>query len=760
MHPANQDLLSLRLHPDDQPHQAPRGSDTDLGGGWKPELSRRAGVLFVSLTLGFRLAADPPASSPPPTKPPDQVLFDFRAGSRPNALPVRPSVDLARIPTQDAAVFLKRSGRVDGLEVRTGHAQPWPGITLNAPSGHWNLAPYAYLVVAVSNPEPAAVTVACRVDNPGADGVNHCVTGSLRLNARTAGTVRVELKRTRPSTLHGELFGMRGYPVVRGGPGTIDPTTITRMLVFVPKPNADHHFAIEGVRAEGAYTPPTASVDDARPFFPFIDTFGQYSHKDWPGKTHSVQELKRRRATEDRELARRPGPPGWDRFGGWAKGPKLDASGFFRAEKYHRKWWLVDPDGHLFFSQGLDCVGALGSTPISERQTWFKESPAQQAEFREFLSPARFALKGHYAGKSPACFSFAGANLSRKYGPDWRKRWTGTIQRRLRSWGLNTIGMWSDAAVRRLRRTPYVDAIHSGGRMIEGSGGYWGKFPDVFDPGFEPGLRRVMQEKVGDSVNDPWCLGYFCDNEMSWGDEVSLAVAALRSPAEQPAKRAFVADLRAAYGDIGKLDAVWGTSYASWDQLLHDRRPPDQQRAWKDLTAFYTRIAEQYFRTVRKVIKESAPHQLYLGCRFAWVNPRAAAAAARFCDVVSYNLYRRSVAEFHFNGGADVPLLIGEFHFGALDRGLFHTGLVPVTDQHARAQAYRAYLEGALRNPAFVGCHWFQYEDEPVTGRVYDGENYQIGFVDVADTPYRETIAASRAVGAELYRYRLNHPAP
>jgi hypothetical protein len=83
---------------------------------------------------------------------------------------------------------------------------------------------------------------------------------------------------------------------------------------------------------------------------------------------------------------------------------------------------------------------------------------------------------------------------------------------------------------------------------------------------------------------------------------------------------------------------------------------------------------------------------------------------------------------------------------------MFHPGLVELPDQPARAQAYRDYVAGALHHPQFVGCHWFQYRDEPVTGRVMDEENYQIGFVDVADTPYAETIAASREVGYHLYK--------
>jgi hypothetical protein len=43
--------------------------------------------------------------------------------------------------------------------------------------------------------------------------------------------------------------------------------------------------------------------------------------------------------------------------------------------------------------------------------------------------------------------------------------------------------------------------------------------------------------------------------------------------------------------------------------------------------------------------------------------------------------------------------------------------------------------------------------DQATTGRG-DGENYQIGFLDVCDTPYAETVAASREVGESMYRRR------
>ncbi len=678
------------------------------------------GIVFALAIIGSAQAAD-------------QVLDGF---------------DLANIAATDAQVTTNGAA----LRIVTGHEQTWPGIRLPAPDGHWDLSPFAEVALRVKNAGNAPITVYCRVDNPGADGTQHCVTDSTTVPPGQTDTLTVPLKRATDNTLDGKLFGMRGYPVAPGGPDTIDPTNITQLLVFVSKPAQDHKFEISNVAATGTYTPPTAWITDANPFLPFIDTFGQYNHKNWPGKTQSLADLAAKREQEAADLAAHPGPGGWDKYGGDANGPQLKATGFFRTEKIGGKWWLVDPDGHRFFSHGIDCVRALDATPAEERSTWFADFPGDQPEFKEFFSEA-YCLKGHYAGRTIKCFSFSGANLRRKYGADWKTAYPELIQRRLRSWGLNTIGNWSDGATCRLRRTPYTDTIGSHNvRQIEGSEGYWGKFADVFDPGFTSSLRDAMDGKKGTSAGDPWCLGYFSDNEMSWGDDTSLAVAVLKSPADQAAKQVFIADLKARYGDIAKLNAVWGTTHASWDDLLQTRTAPDVQKASADLGAFYTRLAEQYFRTVRDTIKAVAPSQLYLGCRFADSNDRAALAAAKFCDVVSFNLYRRSVANFQFPGGADVPVIIGEFHLGALDRGLFHPGLVPVANQAERAEAYASYVSGALQHPQIVGTHWFQYQDEPTTGRSYDGENYQIGFVDVADTPYAETIAASRSVGASLYR--------
>jgi hypothetical protein len=90
--------------------------------------------------------------------------------------------------------------------------------------------------------------------------------------------------------------------------------------------------------------------------------------------------------------------------------------------------------------------------------------------------------------------------------------------------------------------------------------------------------------------------------------------------------------------------------------------------------------------------------------------------------------------------------------FGSVDRGLFWEGLVGVGRESERGPAYARYIRAVADNPDFVGAHWFQYLDEPLTGRTLDGENAHIGFVTVADLPYTELVAAARDANQAVLR--------
>ena len=481
-------------------------------------------------------------------------------------------------------------------------------------------------------------------------------------------------------------------------------------------------------------------------FLPCIDRFGQFKYRDWPGKVRDEAELKADVAKEEADLAANPGPADWNEYGGWTKGPQLRATGRFRAEKVDGKWWLVDPAGRLFWSWGAvrvtpsSAVTPLNGNPrtprtggsMPDRDCLFEGLPAEGTPLAQFYNTYDSLLRPFYQARNETrTFDFSSANIYRKYGEDWFAKYSDMCHRRLRSWGANTIANSSDLRICLQDRTPYAERIECRSRPISASWGSWGKFRDPFDPSFTEGVRKALEEH-GREAHDKWCIGFFIDNEIQWGaKETDLAQWTLWSEDSQPAKVEFLKRL-AAKGIDPRAQKV-----------------PDEE-----LKAFTRVIVDEYFRRTRETVKAFDPGLLYLGCRFAgsaraWVID----ACAKYCDVVSYNIYTDELGAWRLPNGLDAPVMIGEFHFGAWDRGLFGSGLINKGSQEGRAAALRKYVESALGNPQIVGVHWHQFSDQPVTGR-FDGEFFQVGWTDVCDRPYPETVKVIREVGYPMYETR------
>jgi len=677
------------------------------------------------------------------------------------------------VATPDARI--QRHG--SAVLVHVGRSNSRPGVTFRPRTGGWDMTGPGHIEARVKNVGKRTLNVHLALDNPGANRTERkgCVIKSATVPPGKEQKLTLAIPAQAPRILKTAFRGMRGAPggfSGRQGRG-IDPTNVVRISVYVYHPGADYEYEVTDLCTGGA--PAFPLPKDPAGLFPMIDRFGQYIHKDWPGKIHSEDDLTRHRKQETVDLAAHPGPKDWNQYCGWLGGPKLEATGRFRVAKWCDKWWFVDPEGRLFWSHGLVRVTwSCGYTPITGRRFLFADLPTRDSPFGPFYGRSTWAIAGLYE-RGAETYNFTGANLLRKYGPTWPEVFTDVTHRRLRSWGLNTLANCSQPAIYLKRKTPYtatvysldsppadtpggtgyVATIHDDSRVIEDAGGGWGKFPDVFDPSFKATLLKEVAQHKGKAVGDPWCLGYFLGNELTWGrDETWLARAVLKSPARQPAKKVLADDLKKKYRDINKLNAAWGTDYASWNALLKSTTPPGGKQARGDLAAFLDKTADAYFRQCREAVKEVDPEGLYLGCRFAgWANQRIFLAAAKYSDVISVNRYAESVADLRLPGGVDKPAVIGEFHFGSLDRGKFHASLRPVADQQARGAAYEKYVRSALENPAVVGTHWHQYGDQATTGRD-DGENFQNGFIDVCDTPYTETIEACRRIGHRLYKVR------
>ncbi|MDR1284530.1 MAG: beta-agarase [Opitutaceae bacterium] len=493
-----------------------------------------------------------------------------------------------------------------------------------------------------------------------------------------------------------------------------------------------------------------APVPPASRFFPFIDIYGQYKHANWPEKIRTDADLKKAHQAELARLAATTRPSAWNRYGGWANGPRLEATGNFRTGKYNGKWWLVDPEGCLFFSQGIDVLIAhTDPTRATGHEKWF-DFPVKTADL-----------------------PFTDRNLRKKYGQDnYAPAFYETLTRRLEAWGINTIGDWGKADLILTGKTPYTLQLADYNRNLPRIAGSKLKFYDVFDPAWTRAMKMLIADnaarrpEVMKSLTDPMCIGYFIDNELNFGNRggrQTFTDDVLRSPAKQAAKREFADDLRVKYITIERLNASWETDYPDWAALLNRTVVPKPSAGYRaDADAFFKKTVNEYFRHCRLAVKGSAPHRLYLGTRFVSTDATRRVlfeASEKHCDVLTLNVYAHSTANLRTEGFPDMPVLIGEFHFGILDRGLFSASLAPAgITQQERALAYTRFLQGALAHPNIIGAHWFQFRDQPLTGR-WDGEGYAIGFVDIADTPYPEITHAARDIGENMYPYRM-HPSP
>lgn len=656
------------------------------------------------------------------------------------------------------AVAETHDGKERTLVTALGAESQWPGVRL---AGSWDIPTGHALILDLENLEDHQISLTCRLDRE-VDGENRMFFfgRSLAKGERVRWTIQE--KRPLKPEIREKLFGMRYFPgniLEKNADSLVDVTPAVRFIrIYTHEISQPLQFALYGIEIQplaenaGGESWREMTVDE---FFPMIDRYGQFKHDEWPGKIHSDDELLAKIPEEEADLNAHPRPKSWNRYGGWADGPRQPATGHFQVRKVDGKWWLVDPDGCLFWSHGPTCVRSReGATPITDREHLYEWLPPKDGEFAFCYGRGNGAPFGYYQGKKYDTFVFAEANLYRKYGKDWQQIFAELTHRRLGSWGMNTIANWSSPDIYRMERTPYTVSLRARGADIEGSKGHWGKFPDPFSTDFRESLEKSLgNHSYADA--DPWCIGFFVNNELSWGtDGISLAQATLASPATQPAKIALRDWLQTKYENPAALNQVWETQYADWDAFLESTAVPQSAGATADLREFYSRIADQYFSVIHATIRRLAPNKLDLGCRFSPWNDAATRAAARHCDVISFNLYRHTLDSFSLPEGVDMPVIVGEFHFGTLTHGMFYPSLIPVPDQKARRDAYVAYIRSALESPLFVGAHWFQLGNCATTGRS-DGANAEIGLLDQADTPFYELLEGVREVGNSLYEIRF-----
>ncbi|HEY0197305.1 MAG TPA: beta-agarase [Rhodanobacter sp.] len=673
---------------------------------------------------------------------------------------------------------VQRGGAVehagDGVAQQRYAFQPsaHPQIVITPAGTSWNWTQQGELHVHVQNAMPWAVTLMIEVDGANA---RHALQATVGLPAGPPQTVVLPLNASSPRSEGMQApppmpFDDHGKPMLLATAvqGVLDRRDVRSIRLGMPAPQAPQTLLLGRVEA----VPGNETTRDA--YTGIVDRYGQSTRSRWPERIGSDAALKAAHAGEQIALAAEHlKPEQFDPYGGRTDVQGLDKSGWFHTQKLGGRWQLVTPDGHAFFSLGVNAVVADGGRSYVEgREFMFNDLPPARDEWAAFYGhgdsrrPDQGASQG-IGYNHGRWFDFYAANLYRVDGGSWLDAWRTRTLERLQDWGFNTIGNWSDDALGRAHRLPYTRPINIVGDYANVASGfdYWGRMPDPFDPRFVQAAETAVARASADVRDDPWLLGYFADNELAWAGSGpqgrwGLATGTLHGDAQSPAKQAFIAMLRMKYVAPETLAAAWGMSLPSWDALNvtgFAAPAPDEAHPAiaADYSAWLRRYADTYFRVVAEAIHRHDAHHLFLGGRFAVNTPEAVAACAQYCDVVSFNVYA-DLPQHGFDAAAmqqlDKPVLIGEFHFGSDDRGPFGKGVVSVWNEQQRGEAYARFVTAAAGDPDIVGAHWFEYVDQPVTGRLLDGENSHIGLVGITDIPFGGFVDAVREANRRVNR--------
>lgn len=494
-----------------------------------------------------------------------------------------------------------------------------------------------------------------------------------------------------------------------------------------------------------------------------VDEFGQWKNKDWPGKIHTFAELKE--ALKENEGEAKYPFPEWNKWGGDGTRKLKKGTGFFSTVKTpDGRWHLTDPDGCDYFS-----LGPCGTRPgdfcrvdhLEKLCDWLPEE--NDPEYSDLYTIGSRRRTAYMPVDSYKMTSFAALNLKRVYEENWHDKWEEISHHILMGHGINSQGNFPELSVNNGKaKIPYVRELPNfpvTDTLI------FRDFPDVLSPEYNEKSAQYAL-KLAQWKDDPWLIGYFLRNEPEFHFVENLYIAdeVLRHPAKTYCKTGFMKYLEDKYHTIEALNSSWGSVFASFSDLDNPIGCCSGQYpgSLQDIIHYSVHLIREYIKVPSLALRAADDHHLNLGLRWSKANNPVMMAGWEYFDVFSINCYDFDPTgdmDFVLKAGVDRPVLIGEYHCGALDRGLTATGLKGVANQQERGVMWRYFTEKCASHPLGVGAHWFQYNDQFCLGR-YDGENYQIGMVDICMQPHRELMDAALETSKVLYKVKNGEEAP
>jgi hypothetical protein len=520
----------------------------------------------------------------------------------------------------------------------------------------------------------------------------------------------------------------------------LDPNDITKAILrFGPyyEPHFLPEYEIASISISDSIPEPYPPVDK-----PIIDKFGQWTGKDWKGKIKDEQDLIDRNLELEKSTQAVKAPDDWSRYGGW-KGKRFAATGYFRTQHDGKRWWLVDPDGYVFLSTGVDGINPGSGGPVIGTEDLFEWIPlADDETFSGAVNNSQSRIN----------LDFYAANMTRVYGKDWReKKWFDITKNLMIKFRFNTIANWSNLEFIKKSKIPYVLPLQ---RFPGTTVWLYRDFPDVFSDEYRKNSEKYAAQ-LANYKDDPYLIGYFLLNEPNWGFGYhNLAYEMFGTNRQSVTKDEFVKWLQDKYRqDVEAFNTAWSLRLKDFEELKQRTfKEYPSQVARTDCHEFSTIMVKRYVDIPCDEVKKIDANHLNLGMRYAWLSSDLLYKAGERFDVFSINGYginpppTEEIARI-----SGKPVIIGEFHHGAVDRALPATGIIGVLNQEDRASAFRNYIEQGFARPELVGMHYFQWIDQPFYGR-NDGENYNIGILTTANLPYEELTNAATLTNERIYK--------
>jgi hypothetical protein len=257
-------------------------------------------------------------------------------------------------------------------------------------------------------------------------------------------------------------------------------------------------------------------------------------------------------------------------------------------------------------------------------------------------------------------------------------------------------------------------------------GGFNHALPDPFDPRWQEAFRASFREQAKVSKGRGYLAAWFAGNERHhrdlprfvWSPHCAIALGQF---------------LEAKYPTIAALNAKWGSSFASFAELLRQKPDPILRRGpmFEDFRLFGREIVREFNAVMLRTIREEDPGALVFSNRFMMGEIEDVFDKLdlyRDFDAIAVNLYpsdaevgpdaseRQYLEEVHRRTGK--PILISEWSIPAVDSGLYDhpekldwsypQTVVTQRDRARQAAQTEAYFYNL---PFVIGAQWFTWND-------------------------------------------------